>query len=65
MKVYPSPRECPGGSAVLLGESEGGAINPKTLQKWVWHVALHQAKHITELADEMVSLFIVIAFTDP
>jgi len=48
LKVY--PREAPGCSAV--GGSKG-AIDPKTLQKWVWLFI----KRIAELADEVVSIF--------
>ncbi len=46
MKVY--PREDPGCSAV--GGSKG-AINPKTIQKWVWIFS----ECIAELADDVVS----------
>ncbi len=45
LKVY--PREAPGCSAV--GGSKG-AIDPKTLQKWVWLFI----ERITELEDEVV-----------
>jgi hypothetical protein len=48
LKVY--PREAPGCSAV--GGSKG-AIDPKTLRKWVWHFI----ERIAELADEVVSIF--------
>jgi hypothetical protein len=48
LKVY--PREAPGCSAV--GGSKG-AIDPKTLQKWVWLFI----ERIAELADEVESLF--------
>jgi len=47
LKVY--PREAPGCSAV---GGLKGAINPKTLWKWVWLFI----EHIAELADE-VSIF--------
>ena len=47
LKVY--PREAPGCSAV--GGSKG-AIDPKTLRKWVWLFI----EHIAELADEVVSI---------
>ena len=48
LKVY--PREAPGCSAV--GGSKG-AIDPKTLRKWVWLFI----ERIAELADEVVSIF--------
>jgi len=48
LKVY--PREAPGCSAV--GGSKG-AIDPKTLRKWVWLFI----EKIAELADEVVSIF--------
>ena len=48
LKVY--PREAPGCSAV--GGSKG-AIDPKTLQKWVWLFI----ERIAELADEVLSIF--------
>ncbi len=47
LKVY--PREAPGCSAV--GGSKG-AIDPKTLRKWVWLFI----ERIAELADEVVSI---------
>jgi hypothetical protein len=47
LKVY--PREAPGCSAV--GGSKG-AIDPKTLRKWVWLFI----ERITELADEVVRI---------
>ena len=47
LKVY--PREGPGCSAV---GGSGGAIDPKTLRKWVWLFI----ERIAELADEVVSL---------
>ena len=46
LKVY--PREAAGCSAVGGG---GGAIDPKTLRKWVWLFI----ERIGELADEVVS----------
>jgi hypothetical protein len=52
LKVY--PREAPGCSAVGGG---GGDINPKTLRKWVWLFI----ERIAELADDVVSNFIVVA----
>jgi hypothetical protein len=48
LKVY--PREAPGCSAV--GGSKG-AVDPKTLRKWVWLFI----ERIAELADEVVSIF--------
>ena len=48
LKVY--PREAPGCSAV--GGSKG-AIDPKTLRKWVWLFI----ERIAELADEVVCIF--------
>ncbi len=48
LKVY--PREAPGCSAV--GGSKG-AIDPKTLRKWVWLFI----ERIAKLADEVVSIF--------
>ena len=48
LKVY--PREAPGCSAV--GGSKG-AIDPKTLRKWVWLFI----ERIAELADDVVSIF--------
>jgi hypothetical protein len=48
LKVY--PREAPGCSAA--GGSKG-AIDPKTLQKWVWLFI----ECIAELADEVLSIF--------
>ena len=46
MKVY--PRQAPGCSAV---GGSGGAIDPKTMRKWVWLFI----ERIGELADEVVS----------
>jgi hypothetical protein len=51
LKVY--PREAPGCSRV--GGSKG-AIDPKTLRKWVWLLI----ERIAELADEVVSIFFVM-----
>jgi len=48
LKVY--PREAPGCST---GGGSKGAIDPKTLRKWVWLFI----GCITELADEVVSIF--------
>ncbi len=48
MKCY--PKEGPGCAAV--GASKG-AINPKTMRKWVWLFL----ERINKLADEVVSLF--------
>jgi hypothetical protein len=48
LKVY--PREGPGCSGV--GRSKG-AVDPKTLQKWVWLFL----ERITEHADKVVSIF--------
>jgi len=45
-----NPREAPGCSTV--GGSQG-AIDPKTLRKWVWLFI----ERITELADEVVNIF--------
>jgi hypothetical protein len=45
------PREAAGCSAVGGG---GGAIDPKTLRKWVWIFI----ERIAELADEVVSIFV-------
>ena len=50
LKVY--PREAPGCSAV--GGSKG-AIDPKTLRKWVWLFI----ERIAELADDAVSIFVM------
>jgi hypothetical protein len=50
LKVYPS--EAPGCSAV--GGSKG-AIDPKTLRKWVWLFI----ECIAELADDVVSIFVM------
>ncbi len=50
MKVY--TKQAPGCAAV---SASGGAINPKTHQKWVWAYI----KAVTKLVDEVVSLFIV------
>jgi hypothetical protein len=50
LKVY--PREGPGCSAV--GGSKG-AIDPMTMQKWVWLFP----EHIAELADNVVSTIIL------
>jgi hypothetical protein len=47
MKVY--PREGPGCAAV---GGSGGAIDPKTLRKWVWLFI----ERIAELADDVVSV---------
>jgi len=49
LKVY--PRDAPGCSTV--GGSKG-AINPKTLRKWVWFFI----ERIAELADDVVSIFL-------
>ena len=46
LKVY--PRQAPGCSAV---GGSGGAVNPKTLRKWVWLFI----ERIGELADDVVS----------
>ena len=46
MKVY--PREAPACSAV---GGSGGAVDPKTLRKWVWLIM----ERIAELADNVVS----------
>ncbi len=51
LKVY--PREGPGCSAV--GGSKG-AINPKTMRKWVW---IFLVKCIARLADDVVSKIIL------
>ncbi len=55
------PREAAGCSAIGSG---GGAIDPKTLRKWVWLFI----EYIAELADEVVSIFfyflIVTSFVD-
>jgi hypothetical protein len=48
LKVY--PREAAGCSAVGGG---GGAIDPKTLRKWVWLMI----ERIGELADDVVSIY--------
>ena len=48
LKVY--PREGPGCAAV---GGSGGAIDPKTLRKWVWLFI----ERIAELADEVVIIF--------
>jgi hypothetical protein len=50
LKVY--PRKAAGCSAVGSG---GGAIDPKTLQKWVWLMI----ERIAELADKVVSIFYI------
>ena len=59
LKVY--PREATGCSAIGSG---GGAIDPKTLRKWVWLFI----ERIAELADKVVSIFfyfvIVTLFVD-
>ena len=47
LKVY--PREGPGCSTV---GGSGGAVDPKTLRKWVWLYI----ERITELAEDVVSL---------
>jgi hypothetical protein len=47
LKVY--PRQAPGCSAV---GGSGGAIDPKTMRKWVWLFI----ERIGELADEVVSV---------
>jgi len=50
LKVY--PREAPGCSAV---GGLKGAIDPKTLRKWVWLFI----ERIAELADDVVSIFVM------
>jgi hypothetical protein len=52
------PREAPGCSAV--GESKG-AIDPKTLRKWVWLFI----ERIAELADEVASIFLSFRRSHP
>jgi hypothetical protein len=56
LKVY--AREAPGCSAVGGG---GGAVDPKTLRKWVWLFI----ERIAELADVVVSLTSPLSSTHP
>ncbi len=51
MRIY--PEQVPGCAAV---SASGGAIDPKTHQKWVWAYI----KAVAELVDKVVSLFILI-----
>jgi hypothetical protein len=55
LKVY--PREAPGCSTIGGG---GGAVDPKTLQKWVWLFI----ERIAELAVDVVSYFFVVSRHD-
>jgi hypothetical protein len=52
LRVY--PQEAPGCSAVGSG---GGAVDPKTLRKWVWLFI----ERIAKLADDVVSYFFVVS----
>jgi hypothetical protein len=54
MKVY--PQEAPACSAV---GGSGGAVDPKTLRKWVWLIM----KRIAKLADNVVSNIFLSALT--
>ena len=54
MKVY--PREAPACSAV---GGSGGAVDPKTLRKWVWLIM----ERVAELADDVVSNIFLSALT--